>query len=1552
MKQTKVKLNHRHILALALAFVITATTLIPNAGVLSAHATISTPQEINDLGYLGRGVNLLREIDINDKSDDLLAQNHLKSVIDDSDLSDFEVSKDMISSSYGQGFMSKSFASLALSMGVDLSTKASASSNFVIGSAKMEAGFSMGVNISASTSVDVEYTIYNYQKYLDSWTLNWDNGGVMGSAATLRNHMRYNVYGALTDSFPQYTWSPKDFFDTYGTHIIVSYKRGGEYTFSSMYMDLKASASTEISSTVEASGETSVSSFGSAGFETKVANKETMSVNTEDKIRVTSTFSRGSSQGQLNETDVSSVNSWGNGVDDKNAQVLSSGLTLVAMWDLLPAQYADRKAELKNYYNEQVAENSNDLLNKFVYKTVNEGDFDFSQYDAVISTAGQLDAIRNNLGGKYILACDIDLAEISNWEPIGSKNNKFTGILDGNNNTIYNMSITDCKTNEIGLFGFNTGIIKNLSVHGIISLNETKFDGGSKPSIGGIVGYNSGTIENCQNNVRIDSQIEFDVDESDNGESETAPTVNTTALFNSAALISIVPDSISALTVLDLRNISSTNINKTITITPGAQGIKIIGDKDKTYSGLHIEIQNSEYERYIVLENMNWEYTSADGAIHSTSGKPIWIVSEGAENKIFANMSGIGTAINVQEQLIVCGTANLTIDGANGGNGSDGFTGSSGANGSSSNGSTGSTGTSGTNGSIGGTAVSAKICTINVSGILIMNGGIGGQGGVGGQGGQGGKGAHGRVAAPVHYDGWDGGKGGQGGMGGAGGLGGSALKSDEIVVFNGTVILNGGKGGQGGKGGSGGAGGAGGDKQWPGSNGKKGVGGQGGKGGAGGMFGAALVSHNAETTVITVLGQASLIKSDNGLGSVGGGGVGGSGRSVGDMGANGDTPSISSKQSRVDYYVKAFKYSLYDAEVTQNEAANIVNGLGGTVKLATIYSEPEQQIINDLFTYHNVSQNKFFWIGATRVENNIDKWKWEDGVILEYDYINKDYKIGDQQAYTNWAKGQPTSNDNENYLAINSNGFWSAKLSNTIGGFITQETLKMNIDDSDFDLYVGGVVGFNQKHVNFVRNDADIKIKVATNNDFNAVISGVVGSNTGNVSQALNKGKIDVDLMIDINKMSSVGFIIRKITFNEQDGSLGDHYNMGDRGILKQLGQNGSVTAKWEWDDPESEKNDKTAGFNDEWGNGNWTDNRVHVVSIDRTDFLLGEVLINGNIVLSYVNKENKRVTSSIFSYKYDFSKIGVTAIRIQNANFKENVFIPVSVVKNRIVNIEIDLDETITNYQYGDDYVLPIIKKTMSDGMTESILAKEEAIRQLPVMTNYGVQAIKIYYSDEEDSNAIYELEYDIVVAQKIIEETAAQLKIQNRTAVAGDEVHVQFSFANMPELKSVMLYSFIYDKDRLEIINGLWHVKGEIANWDAKQEIATFTYKENTDSNEAVFELILKVKEDCPIGDYTISCSAIVNASNGHGNDSAISLEVSPGNVNVIDVARGDFDGNGVVDEEDAIQLLRYTLFGSSAFSLNQSGDVNGDDIVNSDDAIYLLRYTLLPEDYPLYW
>ena len=64
------------------------------------------------------------------------------------------------------------------------------------------------------------------------------------------------------------------------------------------------------------------------------------------------------------------------------------------------------------------------------------------------------------------------------------------------------------------------------------------------------------------------------------------------------------------------------------------------------------------------------------------------------------------------------------------------------------------------------------------------------------------------------------------------------------------------------------------------------------------------------------------------------------------------------------------------------------------------------------------------------------------------------------------------------------------------------------------------------------------------------------------------------------------------------------------------------------------------------------------------------------------------------------------------------------------------------------------------------------------------------------------------------------------------------------------------------------------------------------------------------------------------------------------------GDIDGNGVVDENDAVYLLLYTLFGENRFPLNSApGDVDRNGQVDQDDAVYLLLHTLFGENrFPL--
>ena len=82
----------------------------------------------------------------------------------------------------------------------------------------------------------------------------------------------------------------------------------------------------------------------------------------------------------------------------------------------------------------------------------------------VIKTADQLQAMKDNLSGKYILMNDIDLAGY-NWTPVGNSSNEFTGELNGNGYVIKNLTIDNSSEDKQALFGYTSGAkISNLGI--------------------------------------------------------------------------------------------------------------------------------------------------------------------------------------------------------------------------------------------------------------------------------------------------------------------------------------------------------------------------------------------------------------------------------------------------------------------------------------------------------------------------------------------------------------------------------------------------------------------------------------------------------------------------------------------------------------------------------------------------------------------------------------------------------------------------------------------------------------------------------------------------------------------------------------------------------------------------------------------------------------------------------------------------------------------------------------------------------------------------------
>lgn len=110
----------------------------------------------------------------------------------------------------------------------------------------------------------------------------------------------------------------------------------------------------------------------------------------------------------------------------------------------------------------------------------------------MISTPEELDAVRNDLDGNYMLANDIDMSKFYTFEPIGNETDgAFTGTFDGNGYSIKNLVLNYETYKYVGLFGYLDGSVTN------VRLDNADVVGGRY--VGGIAGYadKKGGVTGC-----------------------------------------------------------------------------------------------------------------------------------------------------------------------------------------------------------------------------------------------------------------------------------------------------------------------------------------------------------------------------------------------------------------------------------------------------------------------------------------------------------------------------------------------------------------------------------------------------------------------------------------------------------------------------------------------------------------------------------------------------------------------------------------------------------------------------------------------------------------------------------------------------------------------------------------------------------------------------------------------------------------------------------------------------------------------------------------------
>ena len=126
------------------------------------------------------------------------------------------------------------------------------------------------------------------------------------------------------------------------------------------------------------------------------------------------------------------------------------------------------------------------------YTIESDGSYTVTSADGLMNIAELVNGGKSDIN--ITLDTDIDLTG-KDWTPIGTDyDNSYKGTFDGGGHTITGLTFT---TNDefAGLFGWlnRAGTVKNVVMEGV-QITSNQIYGGS---IGGVVGYGWGTIENC-----------------------------------------------------------------------------------------------------------------------------------------------------------------------------------------------------------------------------------------------------------------------------------------------------------------------------------------------------------------------------------------------------------------------------------------------------------------------------------------------------------------------------------------------------------------------------------------------------------------------------------------------------------------------------------------------------------------------------------------------------------------------------------------------------------------------------------------------------------------------------------------------------------------------------------------------------------------------------------------------------------------------------------------------------------------------------------------------
>ncbi|MBQ2713124.1 MAG: hypothetical protein IJF71_07060 [Clostridia bacterium] len=422
---------------------------------------------------------------------------------------------------------------------------------------------SVGADVNAMfASITVGFknnASFEYSGYTDQYYYIWDNYiaryrqslvdyGVKGKYLNYLSDSYLSALATLAESGTDEDYYR--FFETYGTHLLASCVFGGRfnayYSVVAEKNTITEAMATEITTKIGVGSDVNFNAGLTASIENtiKTENYKTCF----DAVAYGGTPLGSMSLEGFTESHQAWLSSLGD-VGETQSCTIVGYEGLIALWELLPTQYASLAEKMQNAFMQYYQMEYNGVIESFSYSdTVNyAGGTGTAEDPYLIANSTHLCNIEMNMDAHYKLIENIDLSGIENWVPLGGYylETPFCGVLDGNGKEISGLHRREgipAKNNRsyFGLFGMIgeggevkdvtftnvdvaitgpaannastvsffgvvaakcSGIVSGVTLYGSLTY---RCDTNGQSRLGGICGYAlNARITNCTNNMIV-----------------------------------------------------------------------------------------------------------------------------------------------------------------------------------------------------------------------------------------------------------------------------------------------------------------------------------------------------------------------------------------------------------------------------------------------------------------------------------------------------------------------------------------------------------------------------------------------------------------------------------------------------------------------------------------------------------------------------------------------------------------------------------------------------------------------------------------------------------------------------------------------------------------------------------------------------------------------------------------------------------------------------------------------------------------------------------------